>query len=99
MRLGSPRAITTSRSRPRRRNRRLLLFLLVPMLSGSFAAPSTPARGDELSAAKARQKALEQQIAQQKAQMAELSALQGQVKTQIASTSAKLDSINADLTV
>ena len=100
MRLGSSRAVT-SQSRPRRRHRRLLLFLLllVPLLSGSFVAPATPARGDELSQARARQKALEQQIADQKAEMAELSALQTEVKGQIAATSAQLDGINADLAV
>jgi murein DD-endopeptidase MepM/ murein hydrolase activator NlpD len=74
-------------------------LLLIPLLSGSFAAPSTPAAGDELANARARQKALAKQIDQQKAEMAELTELQGQLKSDIAVTSFQLKGINADLEV
>jgi murein DD-endopeptidase MepM/ murein hydrolase activator NlpD len=83
----------------RRHLKRLSLFLLVvPMLVGLVGAPSAgPARGDELSDAVARQKALEQQIAAQKGQIARLNALQGDLQGQIASTRADLASIATDL--
>ena len=98
MRLGFTRADAPSGSKPRR-TRRVLLFilLLLPLLSGSFAAPSTPAAGDELADARARQKALAKQIADQKAAMAELSQLQGQLRSDIAVTAFQLQGINADL--
>jgi murein DD-endopeptidase MepM/ murein hydrolase activator NlpD len=101
MRPGLNAASRAPGSRPRHHNRRFLLFLflLIPLLSGSFVAPASPAAGDDLSDARARQKALERQIAAQKADIAELSALQGQVKTEISRTSATLANVNADLTV
>jgi murein DD-endopeptidase MepM/ murein hydrolase activator NlpD len=99
MRLGLTRAHAPSGAHTRHRNRRVLFFLLllIPLLSGSFAAPASPAAGDELANARARQKALQRQIAQQKADMVELTELQGQVKSEIATTSAQLQGINADL--
>jgi murein DD-endopeptidase MepM/ murein hydrolase activator NlpD len=101
MRLGFTRGDASSGSHNRHRSRRvlLLLLLLIPLLSGSFAAPSTPAAGDELANARARQKALAKQIDQQKAEMAELTELQGQLKSDIAVTSFQLKGINADLEV
>jgi murein DD-endopeptidase MepM/ murein hydrolase activator NlpD len=101
MRLGFTRGDASSGSHNRHRSRRVLLFLvlLIPLLSGSFAAPSTPAAGDELANARARQKALAKQIDQQKAEMAELTELQGQLKSDIAVTSFQLKGINADLEV
>jgi murein DD-endopeptidase MepM/ murein hydrolase activator NlpD len=101
MRLGLTRADAPSGAHTRHRSRRVLFFLLflIPLLSGSFAAPASPAAGDELADARARQKALQRQIAQQKADMAQLTQLQGQVKLEIASTSAQLQGINADLAV
>ncbi|MFL5649006.1 MAG: murein hydrolase activator EnvC family protein [Chloroflexota bacterium] len=99
MRLGIKTASRSSGSRHRHHNRRLLflLFLLVPLLSGSFVAPAGPVAGDDLSDAQARQKALARQIAEQKQQIAELAALQGEVKSQISRTSDTLASVNANL--
>jgi murein DD-endopeptidase MepM/ murein hydrolase activator NlpD len=83
---------------PRRGRRRLLLLLvLVPLLSGAFAAPTTRVAGNELSDAVAKQRAIEKQVARQKSQIAELSALQGQVAGEIARTRQALAGINADL--
>jgi murein DD-endopeptidase MepM/ murein hydrolase activator NlpD len=100
MRLGFTRGHTT-RSASRHRTRRVFFFLLLllPLLSSSLAVPSSPAAGDELADARARQKALQNQIAEQKQQMAELTAMQGQVRSDIASTKAELRGINADLVV
>jgi murein DD-endopeptidase MepM/ murein hydrolase activator NlpD len=81
-----------------RRSRRLLLLLiLIPLVSGVFAAPAGRVAGDELSDAVARQKALEKQVAAQKDQIAQLTALQTQVKAEIAQTARALAGINADL--
>jgi murein DD-endopeptidase MepM/ murein hydrolase activator NlpD len=101
MRLGFTRADAPSGSKTRHRSRRVLLFLLllIPLVSGSFAAPSSPAAGDELADARARQKALQQQIADQKAEMAELTELQGRLQSDIAVTAYQLQGINADLVV
>ncbi|MFL5754851.1 MAG: murein hydrolase activator EnvC family protein [Chloroflexota bacterium] len=87
--------------RPRRRIRRLPLFLLlVPLLTGFFAAPAAPVvRGDELADAQAQQKALEQRIAGQKAQIAALKAAQAELAGQISSTQTQLRGIAADLSV
>jgi murein DD-endopeptidase MepM/ murein hydrolase activator NlpD len=85
---------------PRRSTRRLLLLVvLVPLLSGAFVAPTTRVAGDELSDAVAKQKAIERQVARQKSQVAELSALQSQVANEIAQTRSALAGINADLGV
>jgi murein DD-endopeptidase MepM/ murein hydrolase activator NlpD len=69
----------------------------MPLLSGSFVAPASPAAGDELADARARQSALAKQVAQQKAAMAELTELQGQLQSDIAVTKYQLKGINADL--
>jgi murein DD-endopeptidase MepM/ murein hydrolase activator NlpD len=71
--------------------------MLVPLLSGAFAAPTARVAGDDLSDAIARQKAIERQVARQKSQIAELNALQGQVASEIANTRQALAGINADL--
>jgi murein DD-endopeptidase MepM/ murein hydrolase activator NlpD len=99
MRLGFARAGAPSGSQSRHRSRRVLFFLLllIPLLSGSFVAPASPAAGDELADARARQKALAKQIADQKAEMAELTQLQGQLQSDIAVTKFQLRGINADL--
>ncbi len=85
-------------ARPRRFRRLSLLLLIVPILVGLIGAPAaSPVRGDELSDAIARQKALEKQIAGQKAQVSRLSALQGDLKSEIDSTRTQLASIAQDL--
>ncbi len=90
------------RRRRRGRGRRLLTVLaLVPLLSGLFVAPGSPATrpaaGDELDQAYAQQRALDQKLAAQKAQVAKLQSLQRSVRADIASTQRALGSINADL--
>ena len=72
-------------------------MVLVPLLSGAFAAPTSRVAGDELSDAVAKQKAIEKQVARQKSQIAELNALQTQVASEIALTRSALAGINADL--
>ena len=99
MRFGLPnRHQTPLPPSPRRGRRRLLLLVvLVPLLSGAFAAPTSRVAGDELSDAVAKQKAIEKQVARQKSQIAELNALQTQVASEIALTRSALAGINADL--
>ncbi len=80
---------------PRRSLRLLLLVVLVPLLTGITAAP--PARGDELSDALARQKALAAGIADQRKQVAKLNALQAGVRAETIDTKTALAGINADL--
>jgi murein DD-endopeptidase MepM/ murein hydrolase activator NlpD len=101
MRFGLPdRHHTPASPSPRRSRRRLLLLVvLVPLLSGAFAAPTTRVAGDELTDAVARQRAIEKQVARQKSQIAELNALQAQVAGEIAVTRQALAGINADLGV
>ncbi len=82
---------------PRRSLRLLLLLVLVPLLFGITAAP--PARGDELSDALARQKALAATIAGQRRQIAKLNALQAGLRTDIVDTKTALAGINTDLSV
>jgi murein DD-endopeptidase MepM/ murein hydrolase activator NlpD len=84
--------------RRRGRIRRLSLLLIVPLLVGAFGAPGAlPVAGDELSDAIARQKALDDQIKNQQAQVAKLNAMQADLQKQIAATRTALAGINADL--
>lgn len=92
----------SSRRQRRRRPRRLAVLLaFVPLLSGLFVAPGSPVArpvaGDELSDAYAQQQALERKLAAQKAQVAQLQALQRSVRSDIAATQQALGAINADL--
>lgn len=74
----------------------MLAFLLViPLLVGVTAPP--PASGTDLATAQARQKALQQKIAEQKSEVARLRGLQAGLASDIASTSKALGGINADL--
>jgi murein DD-endopeptidase MepM/ murein hydrolase activator NlpD len=85
---------------PKRRPpaRILLLLLLVPILAGLFAAPAAPiVRGDDLTDAEAQKKAVEQQLADQKAEIAHINELQKGLKADIAATKQALAEVNADL--
>ena len=76
--------------------RRLLLFLLVVPLLVGVAAPARVS-GDDLASAQARQKQLQQKIADQKAEVARLRELQAGLASDIAATNQALFGINADL--
>jgi murein DD-endopeptidase MepM/ murein hydrolase activator NlpD len=69
--------------------------LVVPMLIGTVGPP--PARGDELSDAIARQKALAARVKEQRNQVARIRELQGGLAQEIASTRNALAGINANL--
>jgi Membrane proteins related to metalloendopeptidases len=66
---------------------------------GLLGAPTSPpgVRGDELSDARARQAQLKKDVAAQKAQVAQLSALQTDLAAGIRQTASELHGINADL--
>ena len=82
--------------RPRGIPGRLLVALLVLPLVVGIAGPP-PARGDQLSDAVARQKALAARVKQQREQVAKLRDLQGGLAQEIASTKTALAGINANL--
>lgn len=88
-----------SSRRAGRARRRLAFLLILPILvSGLFVAtPASPVVGDELSDAVAAQKALQRQIAAQKAQIGQLTERQTSLSGNIAATAASLDGLNADL--
>ena len=76
--------------------RRLIaLVLLLPLLIGVAGPPTV--RGDELSDAIARQKALATRVREQRAQVARIRSLQGGLAQEIASTRTELAGINANL--
>jgi murein DD-endopeptidase MepM/ murein hydrolase activator NlpD len=86
--------------RVRRRSRglaRLPLLALIPLLVGLLGGPTAPVGADEISDARARQDALAQQLRDQKAQIAQINALQADLSTEITSTRTQLNGINADL--
>jgi len=89
------------RRTPGRRVRRFSFLLLVPLLFGSFAAPSAnlvrPVGADELADAQARQDALAKQLRDQKAQVSQIAALQSDLSSAISTTKSQLNGINADL--
>src|SRR5690348_15973812 len=79
--------------------RRSAIFLVIPVLVGLLGGTQPGAvRADELSDARARQNALNQQLKDQKSQIAQINALQADLTSQIASTKRQLNGINADLT-
>ena len=86
------------RARVGRVLRRAPLLILFPLLVGLIGGPASPVGADELSDARARQNALAQQLRDQKAQVAQINALQAGLSAQIASTKHELNGINADLT-
>jgi len=75
------------------------VLLLLPLVVGLLGAPATPpgVRGDELADARARAAQLKKDVAAQKAQVAQLNALQGDLATGIKQTADELRGINADL--
>jgi murein DD-endopeptidase MepM/ murein hydrolase activator NlpD len=85
----------------RQLRRRLLAAVLVaPLLVGLLGGPVVaPGRvnGDELSNAMAQQKALQKEIARQKALIAQLTASQNSISGQISSTQDQLNGITDDL--
>lgn len=85
-RLAAPRA---------RRSRLLMLLVTLPLVLG-IGGPA-PVRGDELSDAVARQKALSTRVKAQRAEVARLRELQGGLAQEIASTTTALNGINANL--
>lgn len=97
MRFGSTEALTLGSPNRRRHRRLLLVLLLLPVLSGLFVAPTNPVRGNELADAKAKKEAIEKKIKAQKAQVAQLNAMQVDLRGEIARTTRALGEINADL--
>lgn len=83
-----------------RRRRALVALLMVPIVMGLLAAPAVapgPVNGDQLADAQAQQKALERQIAQQRAAIADLNASQASLSGQIAQTRTELNGITDNL--
>ncbi len=74
----------------------LVALLLVPLVGTPLARPSA-IRGDQLSDAYAKQRALEKQIAAQKALIDSLKDAQAKTAAALKATTAKLNEVNADL--
>jgi murein DD-endopeptidase MepM/ murein hydrolase activator NlpD len=92
---------STSRPKRSRRSRRIAGLLLLPLLAGLLGAPTInapAAHADELADAKAQQAALSRQIKDQKAAIAQITAMQQDLGNEIATTKRELAGINADLT-
>jgi murein DD-endopeptidase MepM/ murein hydrolase activator NlpD len=88
-------------SSPRRRHGHgvVLVLLLTSVLGGLFVgSPPSPVRADDLADAIAKQKAVETQIAKQKAQIAALTKSQATLSGQLRATKSTLAQVNADLT-
>jgi murein DD-endopeptidase MepM/ murein hydrolase activator NlpD len=98
MQFGHPKRSLTASGQPRRRRIRFsLAILLVTMLTGVIAGPTTNVAGDELADALARQKSLQTKVKQQKDQVAQLNNLQAGLRAEIAQTQSALRAVNADL--
>lgn len=91
--------IAPARRRPSRQ-RIVASLLLVPLVLGLLGAPATTpiVRGDELTDARDKQAEIKKQIEKEKAQVAELTALQRGLSTDISNTRKQLAGINTDLT-
>jgi murein DD-endopeptidase MepM/ murein hydrolase activator NlpD len=76
------------------------LVLAIPLVFGLLGASVSPqvVRGDDLSDAKARQSALKQEVAAQKARMSALNDLQNGLAAEISDTKSQLAKVGADLT-
>jgi murein DD-endopeptidase MepM/ murein hydrolase activator NlpD len=91
-----------NRLAPRRRARLAVFLVLLSVLAGGFGQYSSPPSvrgGDDLSAALSQQRALAAKIADQKAEIARLNALQADLSVEISQTKTTLAGINADLFV
>jgi murein DD-endopeptidase MepM/ murein hydrolase activator NlpD len=92
---------SSSRPQRSRRTRRIAGLFLLPLLVGLLGSPTINApavHADELGDAKAQQAALKKQVSEQKAAIAQISAMQDDLGNQIAATKRELAGINADLT-
>ena len=96
-RLQDDATLNSRLGRPPRLWRALLIALLIVPLVGTPLAAPTAIRGDQLSDAYAKQRALEKQIAAQKALIASLKEAQARTAAALESTTAKLNEVNADL--
>jgi murein DD-endopeptidase MepM/ murein hydrolase activator NlpD len=76
------------------------LVLAIPLVLGLLGASVSPqvVHGDDLSDAKARQSALKQEVAAQKARMSALNDLQNGLAAEISDTKSQLAKVGADLT-
>ncbi|MFL5779156.1 MAG: murein hydrolase activator EnvC family protein [Chloroflexota bacterium] len=94
---------STSTTHRRRRSRRLpLLLLMLPLVLASFGGPVGTVQtvhGDELSNARSRQTDLRKQIATNRAKIAKLASLQGDLSAAIRDTRSQLAGLNDDLDV
>ncbi|MGH9139817.1 MAG: hypothetical protein ACRD2I_01600, partial [Vicinamibacterales bacterium] len=86
-------------SRPRLGRRLGAFILLLPLVVGLLGAPASPpgVRGDELGDARARAAQVKKDLANQKAQVAKLTALQSDLSDAIKNTTSELKGINVDL--
>ncbi|TAM76899.1 MAG: hypothetical protein EPN50_02270 [Chloroflexota bacterium] len=80
----------------RSRGRALLVLLTALTLALPSVVLTPRASADDLSDARAQQRALQTKIKSQQGAIAQLKAEQGRLQTQIAATNTKLDGINAD---
>ena len=99
MRRRTPDQRGWSRRTRRTPGRGVILFLaLTTLLGGAFVAvPIRPVAADDLSDAIAKRKALDAQIAKQKAQVAALTKQQRALSVTLAATKVSLGQVNADL--
>ena len=93
------RGWTTARRRPRPSRRGVIALLVVALAGGLFVSVPPPnVSADALSDAYAQQRQLEQQIAAEKAKLAQLTANQAALSRQLSSTKATLSSVVDNLT-
>ena len=94
-----PRGWST-RPRPLLSRKAISMLIVVALAGGMFATvPPAPASADALSNAYAQQRALQRQIASQKAAIAALTASQSALSSKLSNTKATLTSVVSDLNV
>lgn len=95
-----PRGWSTRSPRARLSRKTISVLIVVALAGGMFATvPPAPASADALSTAYAQQRALQRQIAAQKAAIAALAASQAALSSKLSSTKATLTSVVSDLNV